>query len=408
MKVYVRNQDGAPLMPCKEAKARKLLRAGKARVVAQVPFTIQLAWQCEGQVQDVTVGIDKGSSVTGISCVSNGEVLLAAEIHHRRDVSEKLDTRRAHRRSRRLRKWYRPARFANRGSSTRSGRLPPSIKTNVEEVIRVVRQLPLPISQIVVEDVQVDIARLNDPTLAGSRYQDPTRLDENLRIACLMRDGYRCQHCGTRKGRLEAHHIIYREHGGKDTLANLLTLCERCHGRVHDGMITLSVTGVSGHLDQIAQRSMQGKSYLYATLDATVPLTTVFGYETSAFRKHCGLAKTHTTDALCVATLGSGEIVSPACPNIYQISFRPRQTRRQFHDLPRKGTGRVRYQVNEELAGFRKGDVVRVKGRWVKQINSIYSDGYVAFKRVKGEPSKARPRDCRLLECGRTVVWTQE
>lgn len=89
MKVYVRNQDGAPLMPCKEAKARKLLRAGKARVVAQVPFTIQLAWQCEGQVQDVTVGIDKGSSVTGISCVSNGEVLLAAEIHHRRDVSEK-------------------------------------------------------------------------------------------------------------------------------------------------------------------------------------------------------------------------------------------------------------------------------------------------------------------------------
>ena len=44
MKVYVRNQDGAPLMPCTEAKARKLLRAGKARVVAHAPFTIQLAW----------------------------------------------------------------------------------------------------------------------------------------------------------------------------------------------------------------------------------------------------------------------------------------------------------------------------------------------------------------------------
>ncbi len=388
MKVFVRNQDGTPLMPCTPAKARKLLRAGKARVVARSPFTIQLGWQCEGQVQDVTVGIDKGSSVTGISCVGNGAVLLAAEIHHRRDVKEKLDTRRAHRRSRRNRKWYRPARFLNRASSKRSGRLPPSIKTNVE-------------------DVQVDIARLNDPTLAGSRYQNPTRLDENLRIACLMRDRYTCRHCGKRNCRLEAHHIVYREHGGKDTLANLLTLCERCHDRVHDGTITLSVTGVSGHLDQIAQRSMQGKNYLYAALSASVPLTTVFGYETSTFRKRRGLAKTHTTDALCVATLGSAEIVAPDCPNTYQISFRPRQTRRQFHDLPRKGQGRVRYQVNEELAGLRKGDIVRVKGRWIKQVNSIYSNGYVAFKRVRGEPAAARPRDCCLLERGRTLVWEQ-
>ncbi len=222
MKVYVRNQDGAPLMPCTPAKARKLLRAGAARVIARSPFTIQLAWQCEGQTQDVVVGIDKGSNVTGISCVGNGKVLLAVEVHHRRDVKEKLDTRRAHRKSRRARKWYRPLRFANRASSKRSGRLPPSIKTNVEEVIRVVRQLPLPISHIVVEDVQVDIARLNNPDLHGSQYQDPTRLNENLRIACLMRDDYRCYHCGKRNGRLEAHHIVYREHGGKDDLPPLL------------------------------------------------------------------------------------------------------------------------------------------------------------------------------------------
>ena len=133
MKVYVRNQDGTLLMPCTPAKARKLLKVGKARVAARAPFTIQLAWQCEGHVQEVVVGVDKGSSVTGISCVGNGAVLLAAEIRHRRDVKEKLDTRRAHRRSRHLRKWYRPARFLNRASSKRSGRLPPSIKTNVED-----------------------------------------------------------------------------------------------------------------------------------------------------------------------------------------------------------------------------------------------------------------------------------
>jgi RRXRR protein/HNH endonuclease len=403
--VYVRNQDGTPLMPCTPAKARKLLRSGRARAVKRCPFTIQLTWQCEGQVQEVTLGIDKGSSVTGICAVGNEEVLLAAEIRHRLDVKEKLDARRMHRRSRRIRKWYRPARFLNRASSKQSGRLPPSIKANVEEVIRVVSHIPLPISSVVIEDVQVDIARLNDPTLQGSRYQDPTRLDENLRIACLMRDGYWCQHCHKRDVRLEAHHLHFREHGGKDTLANLLTLCEQCHDRLHEGKIHLQVTGVSGHLDRIAQRTMQGKTNLYATLGQMAPLATVFGYETAAYRKHLGLPKTHTIDALCIATMLSGEAVPFSETNVYQIGFRPRQTRRQYHDLPRQGQGRVRYQVNEELDGFRKGDVVRVKGRFVKQINSIYSNGYLAFSRVTGEPAQARPKDCQALERGCTVMW---
>ncbi len=196
MFVYVRNQDGAALMPCTPAKARKLLQTGKAQIIAHRPFTIQLTWQCEGHVQEVRAGIDKGSSTTGIACVGNGQVLLSAEIHHRRDVKEKMDDRRDRRKSRRARRWYRPARWKNRASSKRSGRLAPSIKTNVEEVIRVIGKIPLPLSSIVIEDVQVDIARLNNPELQGSQYQDPTRLDENLRIACLMRDGYQCQQCG--------------------------------------------------------------------------------------------------------------------------------------------------------------------------------------------------------------------
>jgi RRXRR protein len=207
IKVYVINQNGHPLMPCTAAKARKLLRDGKAKVVRCCPFTIRLLWACEEHVQEVIVGVDKGSHVTGIACIGNRELLLSAEIHHRLDVKEKMDTRRAHRRSRRARKWYRPKRFANRASSKRGGRLSPSIKTNVEEVIRVVRQLPVPIHYIVIEDVQVDIAKLNNPDLHGSQYQDPTRLDENLQIACLMRDGYTCQQCGKRNCRLEAHQL---------------------------------------------------------------------------------------------------------------------------------------------------------------------------------------------------------
>jgi hypothetical protein len=316
-----------------------------------------------------------------------------------------MDDRRDRRKSRRARRWYRPPRWKNRASSKRSGRLPPSIKTNVEEVIRVMGKIPLPLSSIVIEDVQVDIARLNNPELQGSQYQDPTRLDENLRIACLMRDGYQCQQCGKKNSRLEAHHIVFKEHGGKDTLANLLTLCEVCHQRLHQGKITLKVTGVSGHLDQIAQRSMQGKSYLYATLGAHIPLSKLFGYQTATVRKARGLPKTHIVDALCLATYHTRELVREPKSNIYSIRFRPRQTRKQFHSLPKSGKGRIRYQMYKELKGFKKGDIVLVKNKWVKQVNAIYAEGRLAFQRMKGEPANAKPEDCRLLEREPTLVW---
>jgi hypothetical protein len=403
--VYVLNHNGQKLMPCKPAKARKLLHAGRAKVTAYSPFTIQLLWDCEEHTQEVVLGIDKGSHATGFSCIGRGQILLSGEIRHRLDVKEKMDARRTNRRNRRSRKWYRAPRFLNRSSSRRHGRLPPSMKTNVEEVISVVRQVPLPISSIVIEDVQVDIARLNNPILYGSQYQDPTRLDENLRMACLMRDGYACQNCGKKQGRLEAHHLIYREQGGKDSLTNLLTLCEVCHKKVHEGKVPLKVIGVSGHLDQIAQRTMQGKSYLYMTLGIEMPLSTLFGYQTATLRKARDLPKEHDADALCLATYQTGELVPYDREHFYTVSFRQRRTRRQYHDLPRKGQGRVKYQVNEQLDGFHKGDIVRVKGKYIKQINSIYSNGYLAFLRVKGEPNQARPQDCQLLEKERTIRW---
>ena len=278
-------------------------------------------------------------------------------------------------------------------------------RQSVEEVIRVVRKIPLPISKIVIEDVMVDIARLNDPNLIGKAYQESSRMDENLRIATLMRDGYQCTQCEKKNRNLDAHHIVWKEHGGKDTILNLLTLCKGCHRKVHKGKLKLDVRGVSGFSDQIAQRTMQGKTFLYDTLGQMAQVSKVFGYQTSAYRKALSLPKRHDVDALCVATFLTGEVISVNCENFYKINFRPRQTRRQYRDLPRKGVGRVRYQVNLECKGFRKGDIVRVKGKWVKQINSIYSNGYLAFARVKGEPNVAKPKDCQLLQRGQTIVW---
>jgi hypothetical protein len=204
---------------------------------------------------------------------------------------------------------------------------------------------------------------------------------------------------------LEAHHIVHREHGGKDTLTNLITLCSVCHRKVHAGSITLNQTGMSGHLDQIAQRTQQGKNHLYDQLRRIAPVSLVYGYETAAFRKALGLEKTHDGDALCIATLQTGDVVPFSRDCFWSVLFRPRRTRRQYRSLPVKGTGRVRYQVNEEMDGFHKGDLVLVKGTWIKQVNSIYSTGRLAFRRVAGEPPSVLPRDCRLLEKQRAIVW---
>src|SRR6266567_5891639 len=150
---------------------------------------------------------------------------------------------------------------------------------------------------------------------------------------------------------------------------------------------------------------MQGKKYLYATLGKEMPLSTLFGYQTATLRKARGLPKTHINDALCIATYHIGEPITEPESNVYSIRFRPRQTRKRFHSLAQKGKGRVRYQIYEELKGFRKGDIVLVKKKWVKQVNAIYAEGRLAFRRVKGEPANARPEDCRLLEREQTILW---
>ena len=53
MPVFILNDDGKTLIPCKPAKARHLLSDRKARVISSNPFTIQLLWHCEENVEGV-------------------------------------------------------------------------------------------------------------------------------------------------------------------------------------------------------------------------------------------------------------------------------------------------------------------------------------------------------------------
>jgi len=69
MLVYVLNKHDNPLMPCHPAKARILLKQGKAKVVRRIPFTIQLLYGSSGYKQPVTLGVDSGYSHVGLSAV---------------------------------------------------------------------------------------------------------------------------------------------------------------------------------------------------------------------------------------------------------------------------------------------------------------------------------------------------
>ena len=54
MLVYVLNKEGSPLMPCSSAKARKLLKDGKVKIIKRDIFTIQLLYGSSGYKQEIT------------------------------------------------------------------------------------------------------------------------------------------------------------------------------------------------------------------------------------------------------------------------------------------------------------------------------------------------------------------
>lgn len=69
--VYVIDKNGNPLMPTENhAKVRLLLKTKKAKIVKRCPFIIQLMYDTTNYTQDITLGIDAGSKIIGISATT--------------------------------------------------------------------------------------------------------------------------------------------------------------------------------------------------------------------------------------------------------------------------------------------------------------------------------------------------
>jgi hypothetical protein len=91
-----------------------------------------------------------------------------------------------------------------------------------------------------------------------------------LRREVLARDDYRCVHCG-RRGKLHAHHVVFRESGGQTNARNLTAICLGCHGMVHAGL--LRITGAAP--DDLAFADRHGNPLVPAAREADPVLETL-------------------------------------------------------------------------------------------------------------------------------------
>ena len=95
-RVFVLDQKGKPLMPCKASRAHRLLEKGRAVIHSHYPFAIRLkdklAKDCK--FQDIIVKYDPGASHTGIAIVRESiidgyvihYVLMVFQLDHRGDI----------------------------------------------------------------------------------------------------------------------------------------------------------------------------------------------------------------------------------------------------------------------------------------------------------------------------------
>ena len=362
--VYVLSKIGKPLMPCTEAKARHLLKEEKAAVIRREPFVIQLKFECENKTQPVTLGVDAGAKHIGLSASTEKKELYAAEIVLRTDITELISTRRELRRARRNRKTrYRQSRFLNRVKAKKKGWLAPTIQNRINAHLKVVDNVCkiLPVTKIIVETASFDIQKIKNPEISGVEYQQGEQLNFwNVREYVLFRDNHECQHCHgkSKDDILNVHHLESRKTGG-DAPNNLITLCETCHRKYHEGKIRLRQKRGQSFKSEAFMGIMRWAFFNQLTeIYSDVEVTNTFGYVTKNTRIRMGLPKEHYVDAYCIA----GNLKAERSKYFWYLK-QVRKHNRQIHKLTtNKGGSRKRNQSPFEIFGYRLFDKVKCKG----------------------------------------------
>lgn len=403
--VYVLSKNGQPLMPTeRHGKVKHLLQSGLAKVVKREPFTIQLCYEGTNYVQPITLGVDAGSKVVGLSATTEKKEVYASETTLRSDIVDLLSTRRQHRRGRRSRLRYRAPRWQNRKKTKQEGWLAPSVQHKIESHLKLVAKVHtlLPVQSIAIEVAAFDIQKIKNPGISGVDYQEGDQLGFwNVREYVLFRDNHTCQHCkGKSKDKiLNVHHIESRKTGG-DSPSNLITLCETCHELHHKGKITLKAKRGASFRDAAFMGIMRWAFYNQAKeLYPNVRLT--YGYITKNDRISHSIEKTHATDAYCI----SGNLKAKRISEIYIQKF-VRHSNRSLHKANLlKGGRRKSNKAPALVHGYRLFDKVLYDDRECF-IFGRRSTGYFDLRLLDGTTihKSANCKKLKLINPAQTIL----
>ena len=375
-RVLVLDKNRNPLMPCHPARARELLRDGKAAVFRRFPFTLILKTRVGGATQPTAVKLDPGSKITGIAVVADfakrgKTVVWAAELTHRGAAIRKaLEARRAHRRFRRSKLRYRPARFDNRTRS--QGWLPPSLQHRVETTLTWVRRLSrwAPVTALSQELVRFDTQALRNPEIAGTEYQQGTLFGYEVREYLLEKWGRKCAYCDAEHVPLEMEHIHPRSRGGSDRVSNLTLACRPCNQRKGNlpieeflqqkpEILRRILTHAKAPLrDAAAVNSTRWALYRgLRTLGYPVEVGT--GGRTKWNRAHQGYPKAHWLDAACAGESGARVRLQPEHRPLAITAMGHGE--RQRARLDKHGFPVGHKAGAKSFLGFQTGDLVRAR-----------------------------------------------
>lgn len=410
MKIYVISKNGKPLMPTTPARARKMLRDGKAKCIRRTPFTIKLLYETTSYTQSITLGVDTGSSHVGSAAVdSAGSVVYLSETEIRNDIADKIKQRAKYRRNRRNRKKrYRQARWLNRKNSIKSDRFSPTMISKINSHLKEISfaKSLLPIAHMILETGTFDPHALKNPDVLKNKwlYQRGANYGfANTKAFVLDRDSYTCQNCKgkTKDSRLEVHHIVFRSNGGSDESENLMTLCKTCHDKVHSGAIKLKGGKSKGQLKHATQMNSIRNQLLRLVPESEE----TFGYITKEHRQLMSLPKEHFLDAVAIAALDNIRNTGLISVN-FQTSLLRKKCVSDGDYQQSKGARSEQPIQTGKIIGYRKFDKVKyLDGEYF--IKGRMSTGYAILMDINGNkvPLKPIPKFDKMQRLSARKSW---
>ena len=367
--VFVLDTNKQPLEPCSPTIAKKLLKAGKAAVFRQYPFTIILKKAVDKkEVKQCQLKLDPGSKTTGIAILQDNKLIWAAELTHRgQQIKDDLESRRSLRRGRRGRKTrYRQPRFLNR--KREKGWLAPSLEHRVLTTMTWVKRLIkyCSIDSVAQELVRFDAQKLQDPEISGTEYQQGTLYQYEVREYLLEKFNRTCAYCGAKNVPLEVEHIKPKSFGGSNRVSNLAIACVPCNQAKSNLPIEEFLADKPSVLKQIlaqAKAPLKDAAAVNSTRwklfnclkETELTLTTGTGGQTKFNRTQQKLEKRHYLDAAMVGNTPKLEI-STNQPLLIKCTG---HGNRQMCGTNKYGFP-TRHRTNQKIhKGFQTGDIVK-------------------------------------------------